>query len=764
MNLTKKRIFSSWIVLSMLCVVNAQEKELDYCNRQIHKALEELGTSSKIPRSIDTDKLHWDMVTANDWTSGFFPGVLWYDYEYSGESKIKEKAIYFTKLLEPLSHRVTSHDLGFQIFCSYGNAYRLTKEKYYKDIILKSAEELSKLYNPRVGTILSWPWKVAENGWPHNTIIDNMMNLELLFWASKNGGGKKYYDMALSHARVTKENHFRKDGSCYHVAVYDTISGDFIKGLTHQGYSDHSMWARGQAWAIYGYTMVYRETRDKDFLRFAEKVADLYMSRLPADFIPYWDFDAPDIPNAPKDASAAAITASALLELSTLEDSPERAARYYKKAKEMLHSLSSEHYQSREKNPSFLLHSTGHYPDGDEIDASIIYADYYYIEALMRWKKIVEKRALTRENRFIHPGILHTRESLERIRYCVAEKISPAYQSYLLLQADSCASSDYQLQGPFEVIARLGVNSYTKRPSEDDHKAAYLNALMWTITGDEAHARKSIEILNTYSAVLKLIGPNDNDDPLCASLQGSMLANAAELIKHTYEKIGETEIANWEKMLRSVFIPVLDTFFKAKPYTNGNWGTAATKAYMSFGIFLEDEYLYNQAVDFYYHGHDNGTIQNYISESGQCQESGRDQDHVMFGLGNMAEACEIAYNQGDENMYAALDNRLLTGYEYTAKYNLGESVPFKVWTDISGRYCNWKVISDKERGVWRPIFEIVYNHYVTRKGLDMPYTQRVMSRIPIEGGSKWCDGPGYGTLFFRTRMDKEEIIKKEINE
>lgn len=753
MNLTKKRILSLLMGVTVACIsVHAQEKELAYCDSQLYSTLKEIGRSSKVPRSVDTHTSLWNKVSIDDWTSGFFSGILWYDYEYRREPAIKEEAVYFTKLLEPLSGKATGHDIGFQIFCSYGNAYRLTGDNYYKEIILRSAEQLAKLYNPRVGTILSWPWKVKENGWPHNTIIDNMMNLELLFWASKNGGGKKYYDMALSHARVTKKNHFRKDGACYHVAIYDTLSGNFIKGVTHQGYSDSSMWARGQAWAVYGYTMVYRETRDKEFLRFAEKVADLYINRLPADLIPFWDFDAPDIPDAPKDVSAAAITASALLELSTLEDNKKQAERYYTIAREILRKLSSELYQTREKNSSFLLHSTGHYPAGEEINASIIYADYYYIEALMRWKKIVEKQTLSEDNKFIHPGILHTRESLERIRYYVTHKINPAYQSYRLLQSDPCASSDYQLQGPFEVIARLGVNGYTKRPSEDDHKAAYLNALMWTLTGNEAHARKSIEILNAYSATLKLIGPNDNDDPLCASLQGSMLANAVELIKYTYDKVTEKEIANWERMFRLVFIPVLDAFFKARPYTNGNWGTAAIKAYMAFGIFLEDESLYNRAVDFYYNGQDNGTIKNYIGKSGQCQESGRDQDHVMFGLGNMAEACEIAYNQGDENMYAALDNRLLRGYEYTAKYNLGESVPFKKWTDVSGRYSNWTMISEKERGVFRPIFEIVYNHYVIRKGLDMPSTQRVLSKIQIEGASKWCDGSGYGTLLFRTKQ------------
>lgn len=751
MTLTIQRMISLFIGLMVFCATNnAQENELDYCNRQIHQTLKALGNSKKLPRKIDTRESRWNEVSIHDWTSGFFPGILWYDYESNREEQIKKKAEHFTRLLEPLSYKASNHDLGFQIFCSFGHAHRLTGEKYYKEVVLKSAEELSKLYHSKVGTILSWPWKVKESGWPHNTIIDNMMNLELLFWASKNGGGKKYYDIALSHAKVTKDNHFRKDGSCYHVAVYDTISGNFIKGVTHQGHSDGSMWARGQAWAIYGYTMVYRETRDKEFLRFAEKVADVYIQRLPADLIPYWDFDAPDIPRAPKDASAAAVTAAALLELSTLEDDKVRAGKYSDIAKEMLRKLSSEHYQSRKQNPSFLLHSTGHYPEGDEIDASIIYADYYYMEALMRWKKIEQKQPLSVEHRFIHPGILHTKESLERMKSYVNRKVSPAYQSYQLLLADPCASSNYRMQGPFEVIARLGVNSHTKRPSEDDHKAAYLNALMWTITGEEAHARKTIEILNAYSATLKLIGPNDNDDPLCASLQGSMLVNAAELIKHTYHKATKKEKENWEKMFRTVFIPVLDTFFKTKAYTNGNWGAAATKAWMALGIYLEDEALYDQAVEFYYKGRDNGTIGNYIGENGQCQESGRDQGHVMFGLGNFAEACEIGYNQGDEKMYAALDNRLLMGYEYTAKYNLGESVPFTTWKDVTGRYGNWAVISSDERGEFRPMFEIVYNHYVTRKGLQMPYTQRVISEVSVEGGPKWCDGVGYGTLLFRT--------------
>jgi unsaturated chondroitin disaccharide hydrolase len=210
----------------------------------------------------------------------------------------------------------------------------------------------------------------------------------MLFWASKNGGPHRLYDIAVKHAETTMKNHFRPDYSSYHVVVYDTITGKKIKGVTHQGYADNSMWARGQSWAIYGFTMCYRETKKPEFLTFAQKVADRYLRDLPSDLIPYWDFNAPDIPSAPKDASAAGVTASALLELSTFVKDPKKAAMYRGKAKQMLTNLSSSKYQSRDQNSAFLLHSTGHKPAGNEIDASIIYADYYYIEGLMRLQKL----------------------------------------------------------------------------------------------------------------------------------------------------------------------------------------------------------------------------------------------------------------------------------------------------------------------------------------------------------------------------------------
>lgn len=364
------------------------------------------------------------------------------------------------------------------------------------------------------------------------------------------------------------------------------------------------------------------------------------------------------------------------------------------------------------------------------------------------------------EMEFTHPGILHSKGSLDRIRNFVNGNVSPAIESFRLLQQNPLSSHTYAMQGPFTIISRDDPSSsQTKRPSEDDHKAAYLNALMWYITNNEAHAQKAIEILNAYAGTLREIGPNGNDDPLCASLQGFLLVNAAEIIRYTYESVSQNDVKSWEDMFRNVFIPVLREFFAAPAYTNGNWGTAATKAFMGFGVFLEDENLYNDAVNFFYNGNDNGSLTNYIGETGQCQESGRDQNHVMLGLGHLAEACEIAYNQRNETLYSASENRLLVGYEYTAKYNLGHNdVPFATWKDVTGKYSNWTVISDELRGHFRPVFEIAYNHYVTRKGLEMPYTQEVIFRTSPEGDAQWCDHPGYGTLLFRTETGMQPSV------
>ena len=377
------------------------DKQLQYCHKQVKRALAELQQKdgsydyTMEPRNIlkgDKQK-GWNCRKMDkDWCSGFWPGILWMDYQNTKDEAVKKTAEGYTESLKGIAYRPChDHDIGFLMFCSYGKGYEVNHSPEYKKIILASADSLATLFNPIVGTILSWPRMVEREHWPHNTIIDNMMNLDLMFWASKNGGNKLLYDLAVTHAKTTMKNHFRPDGSCYHVAVYDTINGDLIKGGTHQGHADSSMWARGQAWAIYGYTMVYRYTKNKMFLDFAQKVTDIYIKRLKEtsdDMIPLWDMDDPrGVKLAPKDVSAACIVADALLELQQYVDK-EKCDEYSLFALQSLAQLSTDKYQSGKKNVAFLMHSTGHHPAKSEIDASIIYADYYYMEALVKVKML----------------------------------------------------------------------------------------------------------------------------------------------------------------------------------------------------------------------------------------------------------------------------------------------------------------------------------------------------------------------------------------
>ena len=371
-------------------------KALDYCAKQTQRTLTELETDSGIdytmmPRNIMADEQHWNCrkATKEEWCAGFWPGVLWYDYEYTKDKQVLEEAKNFTHSLKFLSHiPAYDHDLGFLVFCSYGNGYRLTKNPAYKQVILDTADTLATLFNPIVGTILSWPREVEPRNWPHNTIMDNMINLEMLFWAAKNGGNPYLYDIAVSHADKTMKSQFRPDYTSYHVAVYDTITGNLIKGVTHQGYADSTMWARGQAWAIYGYTVVYRETKDPKYLDFAQKVTDVYLDRLPEDKVPYWDFDDPAIPNTPHDASAGALIASALIELSQYAES-KFSKECLAVAETQIRTLSSPEYLAVPgTNCNFILkHSVGNKPKKKEVDVPLTYADYYYVEALLRYKK-----------------------------------------------------------------------------------------------------------------------------------------------------------------------------------------------------------------------------------------------------------------------------------------------------------------------------------------------------------------------------------------
>lgn len=365
------------------------EKSLQYCVMKAEKTLSQIPKDSVFPRMIPLGDSVWRYVGVADWTSGFWPGILWYIYEYTEDSAWRTEADRFSRYLIPLSENTAKdHDLGFQIYCSFGNGYRLTKDTSYKSVILRTADTLATLYNPSVGTILSWPFRIEQWG-PHNTIIDNMMNLEMLLWACKNGGSDTLCGMANRHAAVTMANQFRDDHTSYHIVSYD-MGGNRVKAGTFQGYDDESTWARGQAWGIYGYVMMYRETGDVRYLNFVKNVANVYFDRLPEDAVPYWDFDDPAIPNAPRDASSAAIVASALLGLSTLLDDAEEREYYREWGRRMLRSLSSANYRSNERNNAFLLHSTG--SKTSEIDVSINYADYYYLEALMRLRDIQKER------------------------------------------------------------------------------------------------------------------------------------------------------------------------------------------------------------------------------------------------------------------------------------------------------------------------------------------------------------------------------------
>ena len=354
---------------------------------KIKTVTQKLTFYDSFPRHIDENNKQWSYVKTKDWCSGFYPGILWYAYEESGDEVLKNKAIKFTETLKTIAYSpARNHDIGFQLYCSYGNGFRLTGNQNYKEILLAAADTLATLYNPKVGSILSWPSQIKR--YKHNTIIDNMMNLELLFWAAKNGGDKSLYDIAKSHAEQTMKYLVREDGSAFHVGSFDIETGAFLQGYTHQGYANESMWARGQGWGIYGFAMAYRETGDSNFLNTAIKLSDKFLDRLPEDGIPFWDFDDPKIPNAPKDASAAAVAACGLMELSGLVQDEKLKSKYFNAGKTLVENLSSSAYLSNAKNDALLLHSTGNHPKNKEMDVPIIYADYYYMEALLRLKKL----------------------------------------------------------------------------------------------------------------------------------------------------------------------------------------------------------------------------------------------------------------------------------------------------------------------------------------------------------------------------------------
>jgi hypothetical protein len=364
---------------------------LDFCVQQSVSMAESLKDSATLlPKTINRNG---ELETCNSawWVSGFFPGQLWYMYEYSKDDKLKQWAKTYSQRVANQQFTTDNHDVGFMIFCSFGNGYRITKNEDYLPVLRNAANSLSTRFNDTIGCIRSWDKADWNCQWQYPVIIDNMMNLELLMWSSKQFSQPWLADIAKSHATTTLKNHFRPDGSSFHVVSYDTITGIVEKKQTSQGYSDSSAWARGQAWALYGYTMMFRETGDQAYLDIARKIAAFILNHpnLPDDKIPYWDFNAPDIPNDKRDASAGAIMCSAFIELSQITKGKD-SKRYFETAEMQLRSLCSDAYLAKPgENCNFILkHSVGHHPNQTEVDVPLTYADYYFVEALMRYRNL----------------------------------------------------------------------------------------------------------------------------------------------------------------------------------------------------------------------------------------------------------------------------------------------------------------------------------------------------------------------------------------
>lgn len=385
------------------------KKGLDVASAQLELTAKEISSTHMLPRSIRTGydmnflcrQLGRDSLTFKDslraqpaadrlgqrrlcsiydWTSGFYPGSLWYACELTGNDTLKTWAVQYTNLLNPVRYYTGTHDLGFMVNCSYGNAERLAPNDTIAAVMKETAGNLSGRFNGSISAIRSWDFGT----WNFPVIIDNMMNLDLLFNVSKATGNNAYKDIAVKHAMTTMHNHFRTDYTCWHVVSYNN-DGTVEKKQTFQGKNNESAWARGQAWAVYGYTACYRETKDTTFLNFAVKVADMIMDRVKTDdAIPYWDYDAPVTNETPRDASAASVTASALIELGTMASNGKKYLDY---AEKILRSLSSDAYLAKvgENQGFILMHSTGSLPNGSEIDTPLNYADYYYLEALKRF-------------------------------------------------------------------------------------------------------------------------------------------------------------------------------------------------------------------------------------------------------------------------------------------------------------------------------------------------------------------------------------------
>lgn len=388
------------IILSILAFVpsKSDQKKISKISEKVfglaeeqYKAIDARLAPGSYPRTVATDGTGKCIDSGISWwCSGFFPGSLWFTYEYTKDPDIKALAEKYTLPLEGLIKAKTDHDIGFMIDCSYGNAYKITRDNSYLQTIRDAAVKLGTRYSAKTGVIRSWDYSGKKHKWQYPVIIDNMMNLELLMDAYKLFGIDSLKAIAISHADKTMANHFRSDFTTFHLVDYDPNDGHVRSKETVQGFSDSSAWARGQAWALYGYTMMADKTGERRYLAQAESIASMLLRRLPKDGIPFWDFDSDKIPYDYRDASAAAVMASAFIKLSTLTNDKHNSKQYVTMATKQLLSLASDKFLAKKgENGGFLLmHNVGNKPSGSEIDAPLSYADYYFLEALIRYGRL----------------------------------------------------------------------------------------------------------------------------------------------------------------------------------------------------------------------------------------------------------------------------------------------------------------------------------------------------------------------------------------
>lgn len=518
-----------------------------------------LPDSNKFPRSLNKDG-SINFVVSNDWTSGFFPGILWQLYMYSGDKSLRQAAIEWTEFIRNEQFNSNDHDIGFRIICSFGQGYRVTNLEDYKNVIITAAGTLTKLFNPNVGAIQSWTNRADR--WVYPVIIDNMMNLELLFKAAEFTGDSTYYYIAVSHANTTLKTHFRKNYSSYHVVDYNPESGAVKNKQTHQGYSDESAWARGQAWGLYGFTMAYRFTKDVNYLKQAKNIASFLMNHpnMPEDHIPYWDYNSPDIPNTIRDISAAAIMASALYELSELDN---RNKEHLNFADKIIETIYSKYLLNDISKPFFTASSVGNKNKNQEISVPINYADYYFIEALMRRWAINNKYAGTSNTREafeleeaaheLYSIVNISNSEIHNLRYLI-ESDDEAIKLYRI-EFEKANSSLNQIPNPvrniyFEGILHSHPDRIRTMNSLQDVSIIFSLTMAYLVSQKKEYGNKLAEYISAWASTNIPAGNAINLDriaPIFVSYhltKNIFRANQKKIIENWIHFYGDSLIAN----------------------------------------------------------------------------------------------------------------------------------------------------------------------------------------------------------------------------